>query len=171
MSASRTTVDLSGYPELVVIYLGMKALTAEGAQTMMQFGPGIAESVAAQPDGLLFHEDIAFTMDPLPSSVFRQYWRDFASLEAWTRTLPHREWWTRFLRDPGGTHFWHETYFMRGGMEAIYGNVQDTIGFMGFAPTHAAQGPMFSSRKRLGLDGEPEGVEGALEAELYAISE
>jgi signal transduction histidine kinase len=40
----------------------------------------------------------------------RQYWRDFESLERWTRTEPHRDWWKQFLRDTGGTGFWHELY-------------------------------------------------------------
>lgn len=171
MTLSRTTVDLSAYPDLVVIYLGMKALNQTGAQTFQAFGPGIAQSVAAQPDGLLLHEDIAFTSDPLPSAIFRQYWRDFASLEAWTRTMPHMEWWTTFLRDPGGTQFWHEAYFKRGGMEAIYDNMVEPVGFMRFAPNQAARGPMFAARKRLGLEGEPSGVNGANEADLYPVPE
>ena len=28
--------------------------------------------------------------------------------------------WQQFLKDSGGTGFWHETYFMGGGVEAIY---------------------------------------------------
>jgi hypothetical protein len=64
MKVDRQTVDLSAYPELVVIYLGM-----------------------------------------------RQYWRDFEALERWARSEPHRLWWKQFLRDSGGTGFWHETYF------------------------------------------------------------
>jgi hypothetical protein len=45
----------------------------------------------------------------------RQYRRDFASLERWTRELPHMQRWKDFLNDMGGTGFWHETYRMRGG--------------------------------------------------------
>ena len=44
----------------------------------------------------------------------------------WSRSAPHRDWWTNFLRDSGGTGFWHETYFMRGGIEAM-----DRIGTRG----------------------------------------
>jgi len=33
----------------------------------------------------------------------RQYWRDFESLEAWSRSDPHRIWWQSFLRDRAGT--------------------------------------------------------------------
>jgi hypothetical protein len=38
------------------------------------------------------------------------------------------------LRDSGGTGFWHETYFMRGGMEAIYDDMPRPVGFLNFAP-------------------------------------
>jgi hypothetical protein len=85
----------------------------------------------------------------------RQYWRDFQSLENWSRSLPHQEWWKNFLRDSGGTGFWHEAYFMRGGMEAIYDDLKGPFGFSVFAPTQPAQGPMFNARKRLGLAGDP----------------
>jgi hypothetical protein len=44
-------------------------------------------------------------------------------MERWARSEPHRIWWQNFLRDSGGTGFWHETYFMRGGIEAIYDDV------------------------------------------------
>jgi hypothetical protein len=54
----------------------------------------------------------------------RQYWRDFDALEAWARSTPHREWWRDFLRSSPGTGFWHEAYFMRGGMEAVYDDVR-----------------------------------------------
>jgi Domain of unknown function (DUF4188) len=50
----------------------------------------------------------------------RQYWRDVPSLLAFARSEPHRQWWLDFLRDSGGTGFWHETYSVKGGMEAVY---------------------------------------------------
>jgi heme-degrading monooxygenase HmoA len=166
MATHRSTVDLSGFPDLVVIYLGMKALDAEGSAALQAFSSRIAEAVAGQPPGLLAHEVIGVTQNP-PGAVFRQYWRDFAALEAWVRSDPHRAWWVEFLRDPKGTEFWHETYFMRGGMEAIYDNANEKIGFKQFAPSHTARGPMFSARQRLGLAGQPEAVVGAAEHELY----
>ena len=55
-----------------------------------------------------------------PHLGMRQYWRDLDSLERWTRSEPHRRWWQQFLKDSGGTGFWHEAYFMSGGAEAIY---------------------------------------------------
>ena len=69
--------------------------------------------------------------------------------------LPHQQWWRDFLRDSAGTGFWHETYFMRGGMEAIYDDMGKPIGMMSFAPLEKARGSMFSARNRLGL-GEPQ---------------
>jgi hypothetical protein len=83
----------------------------------------------------------------------REYWRDYPSLEAWTRSEPHRLWWKKFLRDSGGTGFWHESYFVRGGMEAIYDDVPQPLGFLAFAPSREARGSMFSARQRLGIAG------------------
>jgi hypothetical protein len=58
------------------------------------------------------------------------------------------QWWTKFLRDSGGTGFWHETYFMRGGMEAVYDDMVATTGFLAFAQAMPARGPLFSARTR-----------------------
>jgi len=89
--------------------------------------------------------------------IIRQYWRDLESLLRWSRSEPHRQWWTRFLRDSGGTGFWHETYLMEGGMEAIYDDVPDAVGFMRFAPSQAARGTMFGAAHRIarGDSGDP----------------
>lgn len=57
---------------------------------------------------------------------------------------------------PDESGFWHETYFMRGGMEAVYDNLDDALGFAAFAPHKPAQGAMFSARRRLGIPGNPE---------------
>jgi hypothetical protein len=148
----RRTVDLSAYPDLVVIYLGMRVNRLTGIKTLFGMGPQIANSVAARPDGLLLHENFLFSMFP-PHAGMRQYWRDFDSLERWARSDPHREWWRRFLRDSGGTGFWHETYFMRGGMEAVYDDVAARTGLLVFAPEQPARGRLFSARARAGVDG------------------
>ena len=58
MKVNRQTVDLSGYPDLVVIYLGMRVNALTGLKTLAGFGPQIAGSVAAKPDGLLLHESL-----------------------------------------------------------------------------------------------------------------
>ena len=52
---NRETVDLSAYPELVVIYLGMRVNTITGVKTIFGFGPKISNAVASKPDGLLLH--------------------------------------------------------------------------------------------------------------------
>src|SRR5579863_452896 len=130
--ATRRTVDLSAYSDLVVIYLGMRVNRLRGLATLIKFGPKINAAVAAKPDGLLRHESIVYSIFP-PHFGMRQYWRDFQSLEAWARSLPHQEWWGGFLRDSGGTGFWHETYFKRGGMEAIYDDIHSPLGLMAFA--------------------------------------
>ncbi len=150
----RTTVDLSAFPDLVVIYLGMQVRTLAGLKTLISFGPKIKAAVAAKPDGLLLHENVFYSLFPLNAGM-RQYWRDFQALENWSRSLPHEEWWKKFLHDSGGTGFWHEAYFMRGGMEAIYDGLKGPFGFSGFAPTQSARGPMFNARKRAGVAGAP----------------
>ena len=148
-------MDLSQYPDLVVIYLGMRVNRWFGFKRLLGLGPQIQKAAAAQPDGLLLHENLFFSLRHLG---MRQYWRDWESLERWTRSEPHRRWWTQFLKDSGGTGFWHETYFMRGGMEAIYDDVPRPVGMMNFAPNQAARGAMFSARKRAGLAGESHGA-------------
>ena len=164
LKVSRQSVDLSGYPDLVVIYLGMRANSLRGLKTLFGLGPQIKKSVAAGPDGLLLHENIFFSFFP-PHFGMRQYWRDFESLERWTRELPHQAWWRDFHRDPGGTSFWHETYAIGGGFEALYGNMKTNVGMMKFAPRLQPHGSLFTARRRLGKAGEP-GVPVLAEAEL-----
>ena len=61
---NRTTADLSSYPDLVVIYLGMRVNAPGGLRTLMSFGSKIRKSVEAQPDGLLLHENLLFSLVP-----------------------------------------------------------------------------------------------------------
>ena len=146
-SVNRQTVDLSSYPDLVVIYLGMRVRRIAGIKTALGFGPKISASAAAQPDGLLRHETLVYSFFPMHIGM-RQYWRDVDSLMKWTRSDPHRQWWQGFLKDSGGTGFWHETYFRKGGMEAIYDDMSQPVGFMTFAPVVPARGPMFGAAAR-----------------------
>ncbi len=148
MAVNRDTVDLAGYPDLVVIYLGMRVNSWRGLATLFRIGPQINASAAAKPDGLLGHEFMVFSLLP-PHLAFRQYWRDFDSMMAFTKAQMHDGWWQDFLRDPKGTGFWHETYCMRGGMEAIYNDMPKAPGFGRFAPLMSAKGPMHSARERL----------------------
>jgi hypothetical protein len=161
---NRQTVDLSQYPNLVVIYLGMRVNRMTGLRTLLGFGPKISNSVTAAPDGLLLHEYFHFSLFPMHLGM-RQYWRDMDSLLAWSRSEPHREWWKNFLRDSGGTGFWHETYFMQGGMEAIYDDLPKPTGFMCFAPLKPARGPMFGAAHRAAQTHDAKPV--VSEEELY----
>jgi hypothetical protein len=161
----RETVNLSAYPDLVVIYLGMRVNALTGLKTVMGFGPKISQAVDAKPDGLLLHENLMYS---LRHFGMRQYWRDFDSLEAWSRSEPHRIWWQKFLRDSGGTGFWHETYFRRGGMEAVYVDMQARTGLAAFAPVEIARGAMFSARQRASIAGEPGIQEPVTEHEFYS---
>jgi len=165
---NRQTVDLSAYPELVVIYLGMRVNTLAGIKTLLGIGPQIQKAGDARPDGLL-HVDNNILYSLFPFHVgMRWYWRDFEAMERWTRSPPHRDWWLAYLKDSGGTGFWHETYFMGGGMEAVYDDLPRPIGFQAFAPTVAARGSAFSARRRLRREGaEAPPPEGRSEAELY----
>jgi hypothetical protein len=160
----RETVDLSAYPDLVVIYLGMRVNTWRGIKTLAGFGPKISDAVEARPDGLLLHERIIYSLRHIG---MREYWRDFDSLEKWARSEPHLKWWQTFLRDTGGTGFWHETYFRRGGWEAVYVDVKKPIGLSAFAPTQPARGAMFSARRRAAVGGLEALTPGIAEHEFY----
>ena len=163
----RRTVDLTGFPDLVVIYLGMRVNTLAGLKTLAGFGPKISRSVDAQPDGLLLHENFIFSLFP-PHLGMRQYWQSFEALEAWARSEPHRDWWQKFVRNSGGTGFWHEAYFMRGGMEAVYVDMVRRTGFLCFAPEMMARGTMFTARERAhqpGVETRPVAVS---EKDLYS---
>jgi Domain of unknown function (DUF4188) len=149
----RQTVDLSGYPDMVVVYLGMRVRRPRGLLRLLGIGPQIRKSWQAEPDGLLLHEDIIWSVIP-PHIGMRQYWRDYDTLERWTRSEPHQLWWRQFVRDSGGTGFWHETYFKRGGMEAVYDDLSGNFGLAAFAPVKPAKGPMFSARTRANHAGE-----------------
>lgn len=154
----RNTVDLSGYRDLVVIYLGMRVKAWMGVRTLLRFGPRISGAARQRPDGLLHHQTFLFSLFP-PHVGIRQYWRDFDALEAWSRSAPHADWWRSFVRDPAGTGFWHEAYFMRGGMEAVYIDMPRKTGFRAFAPVVDARGAMFSSRRRAAATGGDAGAE------------
>src|SRR5580700_3243412 len=144
----RQTVDLSAFPDLVVIYLGMRVNAWTGLKTLLNLGPQIRNSVDQKPDGLLFHENFIMSLIPVHVGM--------------------REWWLDFLRSSRGTGFWHETYFMRGGMEAVYDDVPVPLGFGQFAPLQPARGPMFSARTRAKLAGEPRPAV-VQEAEFYRV--
>jgi Domain of unknown function (DUF4188) len=163
-AANRTTVDLSCYPELLVIYLGMRVNSLGGLGTLLSFGRKIRKSVEARPEGLLLHENLLFSLLP-PHAGMRQYWCDFESLERWARSLPHRQWWQRFLRDRGGTGFWHETYFGGGQIESVYIDMPGSA----WAGSPGCARPRLAvfARRRLGMLDTSEPPPGVPEEELY----
>jgi hypothetical protein len=169
MRVDRQAVDLTGFPDLVVVYLGMRVRRPRGMLTLLGIGPQIRKSWREQPDGLLLHEDIVWSLVP-PHVGMRQYWRDLDSLERWTRSEPHQRWWRDFLRASGATGFWHEAYFMRGGIDAIYDDVGAKIGLAGFAPAVPARGAMFSARRRAGRDEPLTGDPVVEESEYYGAA-
>jgi hypothetical protein len=168
-NADRTTADLSNYPDLVVIYLGMRVRRVRGLATLLGFGPKIRASWKAEPDGLLLHEDVIWSLVP-PNVGMRQYWRDLDSLERWARSEPHKAWWQKFLRDTGGTEFWHEAYTNNGPIESVYDDVRKPIGLGRFAPLVQARGPAFSLRGRVRAAGRQTAPAPLSEAELYTDS-
>ncbi|MFE2998858.1 phenylacetaldoxime dehydratase family protein [Nocardia sp. NPDC059246] len=149
MRVKRMTADLSEYPDLVVILLGMRVRKPRGILRLLGVGPKLYRSHHDMPDGLLSHEDVVWSLWP-PHWGARQYWRDLESLERWTRSDPHRQWWQQFLRDSGGTGFWHEAYFARGGIDSVYDDMSTATGLARFARTVPARGRLFSTRGRVG---------------------
>lgn len=85
-------------------------------------------------------------------------------------SAPHQEWWKQFVADSGGTGFWHETYFMRGGMEAVYDDIFEDTGLLKFVPARPARGAMFSARDRAHRAGPPTKVAPVDEGDLYPTS-
>jgi len=75
---------------------------------------------------------------------------------------------SQFVRDSGGVGFWHEAYFMRGGMEAVYDDMVEATGFLKFAPVQPARGSMFSARGRARIPGQPAIVGPLDENDLYS---
>jgi fumigallin biosynthesis monooxygenase-like protein len=144
--------DLGGYPDLVVIYLGMRVYRLRGLLTVLRLRSEVLKSVRARPDGLLYHESFYFSLLPLHIGL-RQYWRDFDSLERWTRSFPHAEWWNEFVRDGKGTGFWHETYLAGDRVEGIYDGMREPMGLLQFSPSVPVVGKRQFARGRLHLDG------------------
>ena len=161
----RQSVDLAAYPNLTVIYLGMRANSLRGLKTLVNFGSKIKRAVAANPEGLLLHENILLTFFP-PHAGMRQYWRDFDSLERWARTGVHAQWWKGFLEDRSGVGFWHETYLREGQIESVYIDMPP-VGLSQFAPVEEARGSMFSARKRRGLAENSDLPSPVTERQLY----
>ncbi|WP_028221994.1 monooxygenase family protein [Paraburkholderia oxyphila] len=144
-SVIRRSVDLSAYPNLVVIILGFRVRRLRGIAALLGIGKGLRQIELDPPAGLLSSEQFLFALNHIG---IRQYWRDLESLEAFTRSEPHSRWWRDFLRDSGGAGFWHESY-SRQGMEAVYIDMPGPVGFDRFAPERQPTGSFMSARRRM----------------------
>jgi hypothetical protein len=142
---AKVSVDLAPYPELVVVYLGFRAVGFRGLRRLISLGAGFRAIKQSPPDGLLRSE--SFFWGWMHFGI-RQYWRDLPSLEAFTRTAPHSVWWRDFARGAGGSGFWHETYSRSGGIEGIYFDMPP-LGLGAFAPPRAPAGDFKTARQRL----------------------
>ena len=152
IALNRTTVILSDYPDLVVIYLGMRVEQTRGPADAPGARPADrGRRSKSGPDGLPLHEQLMFAEEPL-------HWACVSTGATSGRSrrgrceLPHKDWWSTYLRDRGGTSFRHETYFRRGGIESMYVDVGDPLGLTAFAPAARPEGPMFSARARAEAD-------------------
>lgn len=143
---NRQSVDLSAYPDLVMIMLGFRVKGWRGLLAMRRIGPGLNEIARNPPEGLLAHEGMMFS---LTHFGFRQYWRDMAALEHFTRSEPHADWWRRIRALSAGAGFWHESYHARGGVEALYVAMPEPVGLQHFAPERRPVGPFMSARSRV----------------------
>lgn len=143
---TRKTVDLSQYPDMVMVILGFRAKGWRALAALFRLGKGFADIRRNPPDGLLGEEPCLFGWNHIG---FRQYWRDLDSLERFTRSAPHSLWWRDFLKDSQGAGFWHEAYSAKGGIEAIYIGMPERIGLAAFAPVRNPIGPFMKARDRL----------------------
>src|SRR5437667_12878629 len=76
---NRRSVDLSAFPDLVVIYLGMRVRTLAGIKTLLGLGPQIDKARAGSPEALLHFENIIiYRLLPLHIGM-RRYWKGLVS--------------------------------------------------------------------------------------------
>lgn len=149
VGVARETVDLSAFPDLMVVVLGFKVRRVRGLPSLVAIGRNLTRFRRDPPDGLLHQELSLLGWNHVG---IRQYWRDEASLTRFTRSAPHTGWWRDFLSDMCGCAFWHEAYSARGGFEAIYVSMPERAGLATFAPVRKAIGPFMSSSDRLRID-------------------
>ena len=115
--------------------------------------PAMLAELSANPEsGYLGGENLRYGMRTV---CFIQYWRDFASLEAYGRDPDQIHWpaWRAFNRaigEDGSVGIFHETYVVEaGGFETIYNNVPP-FGLGKVAGLVKATGSRMEARQRLG---------------------
>jgi hypothetical protein len=64
MRVERQTVDMRGFPDLVVVYLGIPVRRPRGLLRLLGLVPQIQKSWKERPDGLLLHEDLIWSLFP-----------------------------------------------------------------------------------------------------------
>ena len=69
---NRRSVDLSGYPDLCVVLLGLRVRGWGGVKAALRIGPGLNAFSRDMPDGLLAHDQMLWGWNHLG---IRQYWR------------------------------------------------------------------------------------------------
>jgi hypothetical protein len=161
----RKTVDLSGFPNLVVIYLGMRVNRMTGHQDAARlwpprFLPPQPPSPPAcsrtRPSSIPYFRRTSGCGNT--GAIWNPCWHGPAPIPIGNGGNPS-------FNNSGGTGFWHETYFRTGGMEAIYDDIPKPVGFMRFAPVVSARGAMFGAANRAGQ--APSAVPVLSEQELY----
>ncbi|OYW08313.1 MAG: hypothetical protein B7Z59_10245 [Acidiphilium sp. 37-67-22] len=135
MKTQAEIADLSAYPDLVVVLLGMRVKTLAGLRTLFGVGRPLGAMARQAPEGLLHHETFLWRINHVG---IRQYC-----------SAPHKDWWRAFSADTGGTAIWHEAYQRGGGMEGIYLDLDRKTGFGTFAPLRPRDRDTASSRQRL----------------------
>ena len=152
-TVERRTVDLSQYPDLVVIYLGMRVNRLAGLKTLLGFRPKIRDAVGAAPR----RPPAARGPPVLPRAPPRRDAPVLAGLRVpgavgavgATGSGGSGSCATRAGRASGTRRT-----SCGGGMEAIYDDVPRPRGLGPVRAGGAGAGAMFGARRRLGVPGE-----------------
>ena len=145
---NRLTVDLSASIPTSSSSTSACASTASPAsKPYSDSAPKSPSPSRTSPTACFATKTSLFSLFPAHAGM-RQYWRDMDSLLAWTRSDPHRLWWKNFLRDSGGTGFWHETYTdaRRYGSHLRRHRSEDRLHVL--RPVVPARGSMFTAAHR-----------------------
>lgn len=141
--------------EFCLVRMGIEARGFSGFLYTARLGRKIDRSSAdaiAAGSGLLVSERIRMGFSKFG---YLQYWKSFDSLEAWTRTLPHVDWWrdaAERIRTRGDISIYHEAYLVdRNKCESIYLNMgSERVGLATFGDLCEPVGAATAARDRLG---------------------
>jgi hypothetical protein len=145
----------------VVFLIGMRINKLRAMRkwlpTAMAMGPMLRELFMHPEKGLLG----ARTYVGWREVMVVQYWRSFADLERFARSVddPHFPAWKRFSArvgyKDGAVGIWHESYLVQPGQfETVYGNMP--VFGLAAATSHVrARGGLETARRRLGGQSEP----------------